>query len=234
MTTSVSFPRGVADPQGRAGYIANAAGGIDAFDLQAGTLLWSSDAGARPLLTFDDRLAALAAVEGRRNAFRIVILDTHSGRVSLTADPFELPEWVTVGADGESFRIRAELHGEALRVAWSAQARYRGGANPPPQVLRQANKDAAGAIRIDLRTGRVESAERDDPAGTVGDDSPPAAVAGLEPTAQDIHIVGSRVFYVAESDGTESLKARDLASGEVLWERTLGTRRAAKPRALRP
>jgi len=101
MTASVSFPRGVADPQGRAGYIANAAGGIDAFDLQAGTLLWSSDAGARPLLTFDDRLAALAAVEGRRNAFRIVILDTHSGRVSLTADPFELPEWVTVGADGE-------------------------------------------------------------------------------------------------------------------------------------
>jgi hypothetical protein len=74
----------------------------------------------------------------------------------------------------------------------------------------------------------------DPQAGTVGDDSPPATVAGLEPSAQDIHIVGSRVFYVAESAGTESLKARDLASGEVLWARTLGTRRVAKPRALRP
>lgn len=228
------FPRGVADLQGRAGYVANATGGIDAFDLQAGTMLWSSDAGARPLLAFDNRLAALAAVEGRRNTFRIVMLDTHSGRVLLTADPFELPDWVTGGAGGESLRIRAELHGETLRVTWSAQARYQGGANPPPHVLRQANKDAAGALRIDLRTGHVESAEMDDQAGTVGDDSPPAAVAGLEPNAQEIHIVGSRVFYVAEAAGTESLKARDLASGQVLWERTLGTRRAAKPRALRP
>lgn len=234
MTTSVPFPRGVADPQGRAGYLANTAGGIDAVDLQAGTLLWSSDAGARPLLAFDDRLAAIAAVKSPRNAFRVVMLDSRSGRVLLTADPFELPEWVTAGAGGGSLRIRAELRGETLRVTWSAQARYRGGANPPPHVLRQASKDAAGAVRIDLRTGRVEPAEMDDQAGTVGDDSPPPAVAGLEPNAQEIHIVGSRVFYVGEAAGTESLKARDLDSGRVLWERDLGTRRAAKPRALRP
>lgn len=234
MTTSVPFPRGVADPQGRAGYVANTAGGIDALDLQAGTLLWSSDARARPLLAFDGRLAALAAEKGTRNAFRVVVLDTHVGRASFTADPFELPEWVKAGAGGESLRIRAELHGETLRLTWSAQARYQGGANPPPHVLRQAERDAAGAVRIDLRTGRVESAEMDDQAGTAGDDSPPAAVAGLEPGAQEIHIVGSSVFYVAETAGTESLKARDLASGQVLWERPLGTRRAAKPRALRP
>jgi hypothetical protein len=210
------------------------AGGIDAIDLQAGTLLWSSDGAARPLLAFDDKLAALAADTGTRNAFRVVVLDTHSGRVLLTADPFEVPEWVTAGAGGESFRIRAELHGESLRVTWSAQARYTGGANPPPHVLRQANKDASGAVRVELGTGRVESAAMDAQSGTVGDDPPPAAVAGLEPSAQEIHIVGSRVFYVAEAAGTESLKACDLASGQVVWERTLGTRRAAKPRALRP
>src|SRR5260370_42599135 len=94
MTASVSFPRGVADPQGRAGYIANAAGGIDAFDLQAGTLRWSSDAGARPLLTFDDRLAGPAAAEGRPNAFPLVLFQTPSGPGSPHPPPLGLPSAV--------------------------------------------------------------------------------------------------------------------------------------------
>jgi hypothetical protein len=53
------------------------------------------------------------------------------------------------------FQYQVCLAGRALVLNWEAHARYAGGAPPSQQVLRQARRDAAGAVHIDLQTGQV-------------------------------------------------------------------------------
>ena len=52
------LPAGVADDQGKVGYLANFDGGIDAVDLESGNLLWHSDAAAYPMVIYKGRLWA--------------------------------------------------------------------------------------------------------------------------------------------------------------------------------
>jgi hypothetical protein len=54
----VLIPGGVADAQGKIGYLANPKGGIDAVDLKSGNLLWHSAAASYPLLVHEKRLYA--------------------------------------------------------------------------------------------------------------------------------------------------------------------------------
>jgi hypothetical protein len=65
-----------------------------------------------------------------------------------------------------------------------------------------------------------------------------------EPGTQEACVLGARVYYLIEgppapvtSGGSilpYILKARELTSGQVLWERPLQARRVSKPPALRP
>jgi hypothetical protein len=65
-----------------------------------------------------------------------------------------------------------------------------------------------------------------------------------EPGAQQACVLGARVYYLIEGPATPvtgggailpcTLKAQDLTSGLVLWERPLQARRVSKPPALRP
>ena len=99
----VLLPCGVADAAGRTGFLANAAGGIDAVDLVAGELLWSTDEAQRPLLVVGDRLYAQAGL--KRNRIRILAFDINkTGECVLESDAVVLPPWVVVGeAPGHSF-----------------------------------------------------------------------------------------------------------------------------------
>lgn len=232
----IAFPGGLADPAGRVGYVANATGGIDALDLDSGEARWSTEAASRPLLALDDRLVCQAFVKGRKNALQVVVLDAATGGVLLRSEAAILPDWVDVTATGESFRWSVRLEGDTLVYRWEAQARYRGGAPPPPEVLARATKDAAGVARISLSTGRiqVEPGEAGGEPSREEEAAVPVAIPQMESEAMDARIVGSRAFYLLDSPSGRVLKARDACSGAPLWERPLGPRPVSKPPRLRP
>jgi len=343
----VFFPRGIADPGGQTGYMANAGGGIDALDLLSGELLWRTDIASRPLLAFENRLAAQRPATDRVNALQIVVLDvTQGGRSVLTSDLVVFPEWVSITtANEESFAFKVYTDKSELVLDWQAHARYRGGAPPPPHILEQATRDAAGIARINLETGKVEMLPPEDSAAArlpkafqhvtslpyqagsswqtdpwvageklaaLGSEEsegqqvlslktwdlstgqahapitlakgkglvpsvtpdgrylfihhellpgpPPAedqawwifsvetgqrlATLSYEPGTQEACVVGTRVYYLVQgppysvASGASvlpcTLKARELASGKLLWEQPLQGRRVSKPPPLRP
>ena len=232
----IAFPGGVADPAGRVAYVAHATGGIDALNLETGEVRWSTDAASRPLLGLDDRLVCQAFVKGRKNALQIVVLDAARGGVLLRSEAATLPDWVDVTTRGEAFACSVRAEGDTLLYRWEGHARYRGGAPPPPEVLARATKDAAGAARISLSTGRVEveAGEAGGEPSLEEEAAIPVAIPGMESEAMDARIVGSRAFYLLDTPSGRVLKARDARSGAPLWERPLGPRPVSKPPRLRP
>jgi len=151
----VFFPGGVADPGGRAGYIADGAG-IVAAGLRAGQSLWRTERAQQPLISDGERLAA-ASVQPGRNALEVVVLDsTRWGEPLLVSDPVVLPEWVTVASERRDiFRMSAHAEGNRLVLEWEAHARYGGGAPPPPHIRSEAARHADGAAEVDLESGAV-------------------------------------------------------------------------------
>jgi hypothetical protein len=154
----VYLPSGTADADGKAGYVTNADGGIDAINLETGALLWDTKEARRPLLAFADRLAAWAPVQGKANSLRISVFATaDKGRRVLASDPVVFAEWVSVETTlGRTFVARAEVVEGALLLHWEAHASYAGGAPPPPEVVAAAKKDTTGTARVSLETGKVE------------------------------------------------------------------------------
>ena len=154
----IFLPAGVAGWDKRAGYIADAAGGIEALDLLSGEPLWRSEIIGRPLIVTENRLAALRALPETANALQVVVLDTHAhGKLLLESDPLRFPDWVAAGiVTGESFRYEVGTKRNDFLFEWEAHARYRGGAPPPAHIQAQAAKKATGTARVDLKTGRVK------------------------------------------------------------------------------
>src|SRR5262247_3554246 len=158
------LPRGIADPSGTTGYIADARGGISAIDLLTGGVLWSTSEAARPLLLLDHRLAALRALQP--NAQQVVVLDvTQQGAVVLVSEPVVFPEWVRVSLHNTgTFALHERRQNSDLLLDWEAYTFYRGGAAPSAQVLQQVTKHATGTAQINLATGRVTMLPRDESA----------------------------------------------------------------------
>lgn len=152
------IPRGVADSEGRRGYLATAAAGISALDLRTGELLWSTDAATQPVFVAESRLAALKRESQRANALLVVMLDVdRQGEVALVSKPIVFPDWVVVTtASNEDFSFEVRGNTGEIRLEWAAHARYRGGAPPSFQIQQQATHDASGVARVDLKTGQVE------------------------------------------------------------------------------
>lgn len=151
------FPRGVADPGGQRGFMADAAGGILAIDLHAGAVLWSTTAASRPLVVVGERLVAQRLVDDRLNTLRIALLDvTRRGQLVLISDPVVFPEWVSVTTSTEeSFAFSVRVEQDQLYLEWEAHARYRGGAAPTARILQQAARDAQGLAVLNLESGEV-------------------------------------------------------------------------------
>lgn len=151
------FPRGVADPPGRVGYICNAAEGIDAIDLATGALLWSSAAGSRPLIVAGKRLAAMARVKAMPNVLQVVVLDvTQNGQLLQSAEPILLPPQIDLfAASAEEFKLHVQLADNDLLLSWEIRTSYRGGAPPSQETLQAETSDTAGSARVNLTSGKV-------------------------------------------------------------------------------
>jgi len=156
----VPLPLGITDQDGRTGYFAAGLETIEAVNLADGSLLWQTDALLRPLIAFEQRLAAQAAsVPRKANTLRIVLLNVkRNGKQILASDPALLPDWVDcLASEPEIFQYRVRLEGREMVLAWEAHRRYSGGAPPPRQVVEQAARDASGEVRVDLETGRIKA-----------------------------------------------------------------------------
>ena len=152
----IPLPGGVAESNGRIGYVASASGGIEALDLVTGDVLWNSLEAQTPVLVADDRLYAQAGL--KRNRLRILVYDlTRKGEVVLESDPVVFPDWVVTGAaPGRSFQAEWRLEKDALMLSWQAQAWYHGKTKPTSQMEAEARKSAEGCARIDLVSGKIK------------------------------------------------------------------------------
>jgi hypothetical protein len=151
------LPGGIADPAGRTGFVASAAGGIEAVDLATGDVLWTTNEAQRPILVVGDRLYAQAGL--KRNRLRVLAFDlTAMGECRLESDPVVLPAWVvTSDTPTHSFTAHWRLEKNQLVLAWEATALPGGRAGQPAPLPDTAErKHADGVARIDLETGKVE------------------------------------------------------------------------------
>jgi hypothetical protein len=218
----IPLPCGIADPAGRTGFFASAAGGIEAIDLKTGELLWETNEAQRPLIVWGTRLLAQAGVQ--RNRLRILVFDlTQNGQCVLESDPVVLPDWVvSADAPGRSFDARWEVDRNHLVLTWEAAAWYAAVARPTPKQDAAARKHDAGTARVDLDTGRVEYG----PAPTTTAEPPTDPLPELEKKSVRWQgAAGKRLCAVTleEDNGQQTLSLRS-------WDRATG--KEADPRVL--
>jgi hypothetical protein len=160
---AVVLPGGVADADGKVGYVVNEKGGINALDLESGKILWTYEGPAKPLIAFEKKLAVQVPIKDKGNQVRIDILDTgDKGKTLREGKTISFPDWVVTGlTHGRSFSSSAFVDGDNLYLRWEAHAFYAGGAAPTPEILQAAKKDARGVASVSLDSGRVEMLDKD-------------------------------------------------------------------------
>jgi outer membrane protein assembly factor BamB len=153
-------PDVVASPDGKTVY-ARGKGGVEALDAATGKVVWASKAANRLAGASGTVAVAWVADEKAPNAFRVVALDSATGKTLGTSEAIKMPDWAaTQKQRGRSFRIGATAAGGKVAVAWQANAYYAGGARPSPEIEEAARKEAAGVAAIDLATGKVTAEDR--------------------------------------------------------------------------
>jgi len=151
---------GVADAEGKVGYLPGPGGGTYALDLADGRLLWQTAVEGRLLLGTARHLVTLVTVPRSRNQAYVVVLDgKQGGRAVLQSQPLPFPEWVAVApAPGRAFVATGVLDGRGgLLVVWRARGWYGSSAGVNPDLDRQARLEASGVTRVDLRSGAAEA-----------------------------------------------------------------------------
>lgn len=135
-------------------------GGIEALDLATGKVMWTNTDAKRLAGASDKLVIGWAGDEKKPNTFRVIVIDAATGKTVTKSDAFEMPEWAaTARTWGRSFRIAAHADAAPI-VVWQANAFYAGGARPTPEIEAAARKEAAGAVSIDLKTGKLAALDR--------------------------------------------------------------------------
>jgi hypothetical protein len=212
----VFFPRGVADPEGRAGYVGDGRG-IVAVDIPQGQQLWRTERSAHPLISDGTRLAAASPDGHRANVLEVVIHDgSRQGDPVLVSDPVVFPEWATAGpGPREVFWMRAQLDDNKLRLEWEARARYSGGAAPSARIRREAEHDATGVVEVDLDTGSVERMALDADAAESPVRRPPLEPQDLDEAWLAGTVVTRLVWDTENGEQKLSLETIDPSTGSV-------------------
>ena len=211
---------GVADLDGKRGFLPNTTGGVDALDLATGKVLWTSKASSKPLIATADKLYVMVLDAEKGNQIRLLALDVkNDGKKLAESEVVKLPEWVaTSTTHGRSFQATAFQLGDTLLLTWAAKGWYAGGAVPPPEVEQEARKDAAGVIAVELKDGKLV---------TVANEKFKAAVAGK--MAAEVNTIkrDGRTYTINDEvvKGTTSQVKRYLEAsdkdGKKLWQHEL-------------
>lgn len=160
------LPGGILSPDHKVGYFVNINNGIDAIDLNDGSVLWTTDVSSYPLLATNKWLVVQKRLPPHWNtwcAFKIATLALDNGSLIFQSATIFFPPWVIVpfypprywGETNLNFQLRATTN--RLFLDWQAQDYYRGGAAPPGFILDEyAQRKDCGTVRIDLNSGVVE------------------------------------------------------------------------------
>ncbi len=129
-------------------------GGTEAVAIFNGKPLWSTDNVGDPLLATADHVFSQLQMKGKKNQVKLVMLDATTGERVRESDVIKLPEWVSVPREyGHSFRSAARLDKGDVFFVWEART-FQDGGRPPPDPDPNAKHDS-GAVRVDVKTGRV-------------------------------------------------------------------------------
>ena len=237
--TSTFFPLGVRDRDGKWAYVAGPKDRILAVRLSDGKMLWSVPGPGQPVGLDRDRLLVQVPlldpvyddVRAPRNRVRIDMLDVaHKGEVTTHSQPIAFPEWVRVAPEhGRTFASWGWVDGEHFYLAWDATAFYAGGPPPPPEIARATRKQAAGVVRVNLKSGQVTMLKAD--AAAPPRPALPAALRQLPPSTLYSEVASAMVKKRLVVDGVLAvldqnpqrlvLKRWDIATGDALPALTL-------------
>jgi outer membrane protein assembly factor BamB len=196
------LPGGIADADGKYGYVTGASGAVEALDLTTGKLLWESKAASKPLALFDGKVLAQQAVAGKANQVRVAVLAAAGGKLLMESDPVVFPDWVATGLTyGRSFASHGRIDNGDLFLVWQARAWYAGGARPTREIEEKARKNAEGVTRVHLKTGKVEP---------LTPDKVPAEAGAKLPT--ELEKVTSRQYWNGSDWRTSAFVVGDTVS----------------------
>jgi len=184
-----ALPGGVADAEGKVGYLTDPAGTIVAVNLENGNVLWESKDAVKPLIVLGKKLLAQAPLKDKGNGLRIVALASDAkGKKLQESEAVIFPDWVSLGSGlGRSFSSQTSVFKNELLLKWEARAWYVGGARPTPEIEEAARKHATGIAKVNLESGRVDM---------LGLDKDPRPAAGKLPAgAEKVMALGGRFIF---------------------------------------
>jgi hypothetical protein len=131
-------------------------GGVEAVDLTTGKVLWQNKDANKLAGASDKMVFAWLGDEKKPNSFRVFALDAATGKTLAKSDAIVMSDWVaTAKVGGRSFRIAAKAEGEAVVVAFQANAFYYGGVKPTLQLLEAAKKEERAFVTMDVKTSKL-------------------------------------------------------------------------------
>jgi len=149
---------GVLAPSGKVLFLP-ATSGVEAIAVFNGKPLWEAKDTGVPLLATADYVVSQIQVKGKKNQVKLVVLDATTGERLRISDAIEFPDWVSVPLDfGHRFRSAARLDKNKVLFVWEAYT-FSDGGGPPPDPDPNA-KRAAGAFRLDVKSGRVSAVKK--------------------------------------------------------------------------
>jgi len=231
----------VVDVPGSVAYVMHPQGGIEALDLEKGTVLWRSAAAERPLALADGLLVAQAPAGGH-GELRIVTLDVRRGALTAQA---ALPMPAGVRAEAaetvdQKFRVTASPSAQGIVLAWDSQElpslprrnAARPGIGAKALAAGEEPEIRSGTALFDARAGRLLSMKAKAAANVQALDasrpvmaktlSAPTAPERLFASADRRHVLASRRVDEYTSPAPYLWTISDAATGAVL-----GTLRSA-------
>ena len=188
--------------------------GVEAIAVFNGKPLWEAKDTGVPLLATADCVVSQIQVKGKKNQVKLVVLDATTGERLRVSDAIEFPEWVSVPLDfGHRFRSAARLDKDNVLFVWKAHT-FSDGGRPPPDPDPNA-KQAAGAFRLGVKSGRVAAVkgvqpkEGELPDWTPGQTKHDGWVFRVEEKSPEPgfpHVLTTRTLIAEREDGKGSWK----------------------------
>ena len=228
----------VVDPGRHLAYVMNTEGGIDAVELNRGTLAWSTDQACKPLALIGDRLICQVEPQAVGNKLEIVILNVKERGKPEIAKSERLPSNVRVSISeslDSSYTIYARVHGGDLFMFWKYSFRpIKGTAPPDLEIDRKTGKavyaseikspqNTSGTIRMELSSGTMSFVKKEDVPAALAPRSPDIAANERLPG------VPGRQFIAADS---AHILCSERAADDSVWDKyrwTIYNRTTAKP-----
>jgi len=175
-TSTTLVPGALVDLARGTAYLGAPAGGVEAVQLESGSLLWSTEAASLPLALNDGALLAQGDEARSDPPLALVVLNTAEAGKTLfqmtTPVPRGVRARVTDSARG-AFRVQARAVDRGFALNWTFRE------NPPhdmpPEGRNVAPSVSNGALLVDLKARRVEP--------LIADGSLRAGSDGLAPSA---------------------------------------------------